>query len=326
MINFFRTLNPLNLFLLILVALVLRIGVFVELPASLNFEFIEPFAKLLLPIPLENSFTSEENILIAMVITVIQAVLFNRVINKHNLLGKPSFLPALMYVTASCLLVPFLVLSPALICNFLLIWMIDRFLGIYKQGHAMSVMYDCGIIIGIGTIIYFPFIAMLLTLWICLLIFRAFSWREWVAGLLGFATVFFFIGVFYYWNDSLTKFYNIWLPLTSPFPTKFNIKIYDYLVLIPIVPIVILAVYHLREKFFRSFVQVRKSFQLLFFIFLVAVVSFYLKSDHPIYHFLLCIPAGAVLMAYYFLNASKRWFYEGLYVVLIGSIIYFQIF
>ena len=101
---------------------------------------------------------------------------------------------------------------------------------------------------------------------------------------------------------------------------------YDYLVLIPIIPILILAVYQLREKFFRSFVQVRKSFQLLFFIFVAALVSFYLKSDHPIYHFLLCIPPGAVFMAYYFLNAGKRWFYEGLYAVLIFSIIYFQIF
>lgn len=326
MINLFRTLNPFNLFLLILVALILRIGIFIELPSSLSFEFIEPFAKLLLPIPLENSLTSEENILVAMVITVIQAVLFNRVINKHNLLGKPSFLPALMYVTSACLLVPFLVLNPALISNFLLIWMMDRFLGIYKQGHAMSVMYDCGIIVAIGTIIYFPFIAMLLTLWGCLLIFRAFNWREWSAGLLGFATVFFFIAVFYYWNNSLTKFYNIWLPLTSPFPTKFNINVYDYLVLIPIIPIIILAVFHLREKFFRSYVQIRKSFQLLFLMFIVAVVSFYLKSDHPIYHFLLCIPSGAVFMGYYFLNASKRWFYEGLYIILIGSIIYFQIF
>lgn len=326
MINFFRTLNPFNLFLLVIVALVLRIGIFIKLPPSLNFEFIEPFAKLLLPVPLENSLTSEENILAAMVVTIIQAVLFNRVINKHNLLGKPSFLPALMYVTASCLLVPFLVLSPALMCNFLLIWMIDRFLGIYKQGHAMSVMYDCGIIVGIGTIIYFPFIAMLLSLWGCLLIFRPFNWREWSAGLLGFATVFFFIAVFYYWNNSLTKFFNIWLPLTSPFPTKFNINVYDYLVLIPIIPIIILAVFHLKEKFFRSFVQVRKSFQLLFLIFLVAVVSFYLKSDHPIYHFLLCIPPGAVFMGYYFLNAGKRWFYEGLYFILIGAIVYFQIF
>ena len=326
MINFFRTLNPFNLFLLVVLALILRIGTFIETPSNLSFEFIEPFAKLLLPVPLENSLTSEENILAAMVITLIQAVLFNRVINRHNLLGKPSFLPALMYITSSCLLLPFLVLSPALICNFLLIWMIDRCLGIYKHGHAMSVMYDCGIIIGIGTIIYFPFIGMLLTLWICLLIFRAFNWREWIGGLLGFATVFFFIAVFYYWNDSLTKFYNIWLPLTTPFPTKFNINVYDYLVLIPIIPILILAVYQLREKFFRSFVQVRKSFQLLFFIFVAGLVSFYLKSDHPIYHFLLCIPPGAVFMAYYFLNAGKRWFYEGLYAVLIFSIIYFQIF
>lgn len=304
--------------------MILKLGILVNLPQEVHVEYIEPFARLLIDIPLESVFSPLENVLLNTIIILVQAMVFNWVVNHHNLLGKPTYLPALLYVTGASLFLPFLILSPALICNFLLIWIIHKFLGIYKHGSALSGMYDAGMIIGVGTIIYFPFIAMVLSLWLCLLIFRPFNWREWISGIIGFMTVFFFIAVFYYWNDSLDKFYRIWLPLTSSFPTRFNINIYNYLVLIPVIVIMILAGIHLRQKFFRSFVQVRKSFQLLLLMMVVVLLSFYLKADHPMYHFLLAVPMGAVFMAYYFLNATVRWFYESLYLILLGAILYFQ--
>lgn len=167
---------------------------------------------------------------------------------------------------------------------------------------------------------------MLPLMWISLIIFRPFNWREWVAVIIGFLTIFFFLAVYYFWNDSLDQFYQIWLPLGSKFPTKFNINFYDLLVLVPVVIILILGFFHLQKNFFRSVVQLRKSFQLLFFMFIITLASFYLKSNLVLYHFLLCVPSAAALMAYYFLHASRRWVYESLYFLLFGSIIYFQFF
>lgn len=326
MINRFRNLNPINLLSLIAVAILLRLGVLFHLPERLSFDFIEPFAKLLIPIPLENSFSPISNVFIALAITLIQAFIFNRVINKYNLIGKPTFLPALLYVTASSLFAPFELLSPTLICNFLTIWMIDKFLSIYKRDDVRTVMFDLGMIIALGTLIYFPFIAMLPLLWISLIIFRPFNWREWIIGILGFASIFFFLWVFYYWNDSTDQFFRIWLPLATRFPTNLEINLYDYLVLVPVLIIFIIGIIQLRNNFFRSFVQVRKSFQLLFFMFLLGIISFYLKADFRVYHFLLGVAPASILMAYYFLNATKRWFYESLYLSLAGFIIYFQLF
>ncbi len=326
MIKLFRSHNPLNLILMAGIALILRTGMLYNTPEKLSFDFIEPFTKLLIAIPLENAFSPIANIFIALFLMLIQAFIFNKVVNDYNLLGKPSFLPALMYVTTCSLLKPFLVLSPALICNFLIIWMIEKFLSVYRRDDVRSVMFDLGMIVALGTLIYFPFIAMLPLLWIGLVIFRPFSWREWIIGLIGFLTIFFFLGVFYYWNNSLDQFYNIWLPLATKFPTNLKIDLYNYLVLIPIVIVILLGILQLRNNFFRSFVQVRKSFQLLFFMFLLRMISFYFKPDFPVYHFLLCAPPVSVLMAYYFLNAGKRWIYESLYLFLIVFIIYFQLF
>ncbi|MGN7990508.1 DUF6427 family protein [Pedobacter sp. 22226] len=323
MINQFRKLNPINLVFLLAYTFFLRMAIFYEIPAHLNFDFLEPFARLLINVDLENAFTPSTNIFIAGILVYIQALIFNRIVNNHNLLGKPSFLPGLMFITGTSLFMPFMILSPALICNFLLIWIIDKFLKLGKSANSINTVFDIGMIIAVGTLVYFPFMVMLFMIFLALLLFRSFNWREWVAGLIGFITVFFFLAVFYYWNDNLSSFYQIWKPLGNKFPSVFKINYNDYLVLIPVAVIIILASLQLRENFFRSFISTRKSFQLLFFMFIVSAASFYLKPDFRTWHFLLCVPPGAVLLAYYFSNAKKRWFYETLFLLFVLSIQYF---
>ncbi|RZL46882.1 MAG: beta-carotene 15,15'-monooxygenase [Pedobacter sp.] len=323
MINQFRNLNPINLIILAAYTIFMRVAIFVNLPEHLNFEFLEPYAKLLIQIPLANSFSTTANLLLAALITFVQAMIFNRVVNNNGLLAKPSYLPALLYITGASLFTQFLILSPPLICNFLLIWIMDKFLKLGKTPNALMIMFDIGMIIALGTLIYFPFIVLLLMLWLSLLLYRSFNWREWISGVVGFLTIFFFVAVFYYWNDNIMQFYRIWRPLANKFPSNLKINYNDYLVLIPVSIIIALATLQLRENFFRSFISTRKAFQMLFFMFIIAIVSFYTKPDFRVYHFLLSVPPGAVLLAYYFSNAKKRWFYESLFAVLVLSIQYF---
>lgn len=323
MINQFRKLNPINILLLVVFTFFMRLAIFMNKPVQLQFEFLESFAKFFIQTPQTNYFSTTTNLCLAAIITIIQAILFNRVVNKYLLLSKPSFLPALLYIIASSLFLQFLILSPPLICNFLLIWIMDKFLSLAKVQKAMGLMFDVGILIGIGTLIYFPFITFLVMLWLSLLLYRPFNWREWIAGFLGFLTLFFFVAVFYYWNDNLYQFYQIWNPLGNKFPSLLKINLSDYLVLIPVAIVIILAILQLRNNFYRSFIATRKAYQMLFFMLLIALFSFYTKTDFKLFHFLLSVPSGAVLFAYYFSNAKKRWIYESLFVLLVFTVQYF---
>ncbi|WP_293301122.1 DUF6427 family protein [Pedobacter sp. UBA4863] len=322
MINQFRNLHPLNLLLLVAYAIFMRIAIFFNLPPELSFEILEPYTKLFINLP-KNPLSVEANVILAACFTLVQALIFNRIINNHGLLAKPSYLPALLYVTGTSLFLQFFVLSPALICNFLIIVIIDKFLKLSKATSAMSIMFDVGMLIAIGTLIYFPFILLLLMLWLSLLMYRPFNWREWISGIMGFLTIFIVVAVFYYLNDNIKHFMVIWQPLTNKFPSNLQINYNDYLVLIPVGIIMIMAVIQLRENFFRSFISTRKAFQMLFFMFVVSALSFYTKRGVTLAHFLLCVPPGAVLLAYYFSNAKKRWLYETLFVVLVICIQYF---
>ena len=130
MINQFRTSNPINAVYLLVYTFLMRIAIFYDLPSKLNFEFLEPYTRFFIQIPIGNELSSALNVTLAALIVYIQAILFNIVINNHSLLNKPGYLPGLLYITGSSLFMPFLILSPALFCNFLLIWVMDKLMRI----------------------------------------------------------------------------------------------------------------------------------------------------------------------------------------------------
>src|SRR5690606_17805983 len=248
----------------------------------------------------------------------------NSVINHFNFMGKPNFLTALLYMTLVSLFLPFLVLSPTLICNFITIWRVSKLFNIYRQPDVKGLMFDLGMIIALGSLIYFPFIVMLLLLWISLIIFRPFIWREWVTPVLGFTIIYFLIGVIYYWIDRFDEFIAIFSPFTNSFPTMLQVDIHDYFVGIPIGIAMIMFLFVLQDQYYRSVVQIRKSFQLLFFMLLLIVASFYLNEKITINHFLLCAPPLSIYLAFYFSHAKTKWLYETLYFIIILTILYFQ--
>ena len=324
MIKLFRTFNPANIVWLVIFLFLMRIGYAYHIPDKTGFPFTELFSRLLLPVSGKSFIPPLLNLFIASLIVFVQAMMINYLVNHFNLFGKSSFLPALMYITLSGLFIPFLLLTPALICNFLLIWMLFKLLNLYKGEAAKSNSYDLGMIVALGTLIYLPFIYIFLIIWVALVIFRPFDWREWIACVVGFITIFFLLGVFYYINDKLGQFFEIWRPLGTRFPVHFSIKYDNYLVLIPVIIILVLCFFKLQQNFFKSYVHIRKSFQLLFFVFLITAFSFYIRTDFHLDHFLLCAVPAAVFFAYYFLYAKSRWFYESLFILLLASIIYFQ--
>ncbi|QKJ28249.1 beta-carotene 15,15'-monooxygenase [Mucilaginibacter mali] len=325
MISVFRNFNPINVLWLVIMLVLTRICYLYTGPAQVELTLVESFARSLLPLNYVDMISLPLNMLLAGILVLAQAILLNYVVNHYNLISKPSFLPALMYVTVSGLFTPFLTVSPPLICNFLVIWMVFKLLSFYKGGDVKSTTYDLGMIVALGSIFYLPYIYLFLVIWIALLIFRPFDWRDWVAAIMGYVTVFFFLAVFYYLTDRIHSFYQIWVPLGSKFPNSIHIFNYkNYLLLIPVAVILVLCLFRLRANFFKSFILVRKSFQMFFSIFIVAGLAFYIKADFRLNHFLLCAVPISVFFAYYFLHATTRWIYESLYFLLLVGIIYFQ--
>lgn len=323
MIQIFRSHNPINIFWLVVLLFLMRIGLVFHLPQNLDASFTGLFSRLLITFPAK-TFTPSGNLFYASIIVLIQALWFNYIVNNHNLLGKPSFLPALLFITVSGLFQSFYTLSAPLLCNFLMMWILQKIFELYKTEEATSTAYDLGLIVGIGTLIYFPFITLFLAIWIGLLIFRSFNWHEWMSGLMGFLTILFFLSVYYYCTNQTIAFQSLTLSFKAQIPVFDISHPYHYLVLVPLIFIFILALFRLQNNFLKSMVMVRKTFQSLLFIILLIAAATFIKTDFTFNHFLLGAMPIATLSAYYFLYATRKWFYESLYLLLLFSILYFQ--
>lgn len=321
----FRKLNLINIVLLIVLGLVLCLSAFYHLPDASEVALIEPVVFSLFEDVDTFSFSPEVNIFLTLGLTILQALYLNYVINRYNFFPRPNFLVALMYLTLASLTLPFLVLTPILVCNFIFIWMLDKLLGIYHRTEALTDMLDLGIIVGLGSLIYFPFILFIVAAWIGLYLFRPFNWREWVIPLIGLGIVYFLLWVIYFWKDKTLDFSGLWDAAPDPVAYLERIDRLDLLILIPVASILIFFLVVLRQTIFKRVVYVRKTIFLLFGMLLLGVAAFFLAPEQQAIHFLLLVPTLAIYMAYYFSYAQLKWIYESLFVILIAMILIFQI-
>src|SRR3546814_19110754 len=99
-------------------------------------------------------------------IVIVQAILLNRSVTRHNLFSKTSYLPALMYAVLASMFSPFLTLNPVLFCNFFLVWLIDRILFLYRGANVLRITFDMGLAVGAGSLFYYPFLLIFPVTWL----------------------------------------------------------------------------------------------------------------------------------------------------------------
>ena len=94
--------------------------------------------------------------LLVFILISFQAIYFNRIISKFEVLYKPSNLPALIYIVLACLLPPFIGLHPFILINTLLLWILQKIFRLYKNDNTLGLCFDIGFLISILSMFYYP--------------------------------------------------------------------------------------------------------------------------------------------------------------------------
>src|SRR5690606_31471003 len=248
----------------------------------------------------------------------------NRSITRHNLFSKPSYLPALMYVVLASMFNPFLTLTPVLICNFFVLWLIDRILFLYRGANVLRITFDMGLAIGAGSLFYYPFLLIFPVTWFSLIIFRPFAWREWISPVIGLTVPYIFALTWFMYTGNMDSFFGIWQPFIVTFPSLLTIPPYDYMALIPLLFLLALPVHRMWITYFKNVLLIRRPQVWLAVLSALLIASFLLSQEKHLYHFMMLALPFAVFLAYYFVTARVKWFYETLFALLLGSIFCFQ--
>jgi hypothetical protein len=261
--------------------------------------------------------------LIGVLIVAFQAIYFNYIINKHEVLFRKSNVPLIMYVILISLSKSFLSINPILFTNTLLLIILDRTFNLYKNSSPLSMIFDIWMLLAIASLFYYPVIILLLLLWISLFILRPFIWREWIVGIFGFLVPYLFLCLYYFWNDKLMSFLGViaW-NFNFFFQVKFTLSTVDKVLLALVGLFFLFSLVKMQASFYKNVIRTRGFQQVLASMLVVSSFSFLLDNEVYFYDFTITVIPLSFFISYYFLAMKKTFWAELFFLVLAGTVIY----
>lgn len=253
-----------------------------------------------------------------------QALHLNFILNRHEVVFKASWLPALMYIIIGSVLPPFQWFHPMLFVNSLLIFAIDKIFYLYKNNQPLSLDFDIGLIIGLASLFYLPIIIFIFFFGSALILLRPFSWRDWITGIFGILLPLFFTFCYFFLTNHIMLLYekivlsgiNRPVGLTDIFQKEYVFSI------ILILFIVGSAIAKQQANFYKNVTKTRLN-HLVILLFAITGIVTSLFTDTPmIYRFYILTIPLSIWGGYYFLSMKKLWLAELIMLLLISSWVY----
>jgi hypothetical protein len=304
-VGIFRNYNPFGIIFLFFYGLILRFASFIDphIPIAQETDgFL--YHGLLRGLSGIGKVTPVIYPILAYTLIFIQAMTLNSLVNNHKLLPKSSFLPAMSYLLITALFPEWWQFSSTLLVNSLLVWVWARMSGLYNNNRAKLVLFNIGMVLGICSFFYFPSIALVVLMIFALIIMRPFNLSEWLVGLLGITTPYYFLFAYLYLTSQWDP--GRFIPsLSLSYPAFLqNVWAWGGMVLL-IVPFLISGFY-IQGNILKMLIQVRKSWSLLLLYLLTALLVPFINSSSTFEYWILCAPPFAAFHAYTFFHSNKK--------------------
>lgn len=304
MIGAFKANNPYNSFLLLLYGVLLKLPMFLypAIPVPQQTDgFL--FKQLLLQLNAVGNVLPGIYPFISFLLLYTQAISFNQMANGQRLMQKPTYLPAMAYLLITSLFQEWNILSAPLIVNSFVIWVWARMSGLGNNNKIAASLFNIGIAIGIATFFYFPSIAFTLLIIFGLILTRPFNPAEWLLSLLGIITPYYFLLSYVFLTD---KWIGYSFPGFSVSLPKFHESRWALAAIIIVLFATMAGIYFVRQNFRRQLVQTRKSWNLVFLYFFVALCIPFINATHTFQYWILCaVPLSAFVGAGFFYPTKK---------------------
>jgi len=305
-VGVFKQKNPGNAIVLLMYGLVLKIPTFlypvnVQPTQGDNYIFLL-ILKLLAPITREAPVVFS---IIAFILLFLQATLFNRICNSIKLFPRPNYLVAMSYMLVTSLMNEWSYFSAPLVINTILIWVWYRLMGLYSNNSPKTGIYNVAVLIGMLPLIYSPSIAFVVFLALALIITRPLRITEWMVGLLGLITPYYFlIGVLYLTDQ--WKFSKVIPTITFYIPRlPSSLWITGGIVLLTL-PF-LFGSYYVQDNLNKMLIHIRKSWSLLMSLLISAMLIILINPERNYLHWMLItVPIAAFHAAAFYYIPKKQ--------------------
>lgn len=258
--------------------------------------------------------------LIAFFLLYSQAIVFNRVCNEQKMIARPNYLYGMAYMLITTLFIEWNHFSAPLLINSLLIWIYYRVSILYNSNKPGAAIFNVGLIMGVVTLMYQPAIVFSIFLLMSLFIMRPLRVREWLIGILGITTPYYFLAIVLYLNNQwawkkIQPNISFNLPVM---PSSITVTVSIALLILPF----IIGGFFVQNNLTKMLIQVRKSWSLLLVFLIVSMLIIVANGGNNYVNWLLCaVPLTAFHAAAYF-YPRRQLFPQVLHWLIFGWAIY----
>lgn len=255
------------------------------------------------------------------VISLLMSMGFNNLISEKGVLKYNTILPASVLIIFASVF-PF---SPVWITVFLLLFFLNKLLGVYQKERPYAVLFDAGLLLGLSVLIYPPSIFLFPIIYVANLTYSAIGWRNYIIPVLGFISPLLIAASYLFFVDDLPLYLvHYKISLSWHLPT-ISVSLSKGVFLAFLVILLLSAFKELAQWIPLKSLRSRKAFIVFVAYFFFACFGFFTLAAEGLQHLLILAFPIAALAGNYLLFARKWWWYETLFALFLLSAIYFHL-
>lgn len=232
----------------------------------------------------------------AFLITIATAFLLNQLATEFGFSARISQLAMLMYVLLSSALTIYTALSPLILVNFLLLFMLQSLFKLSETSKAIPIVFNAALITGITALIYLPATFLLLIIWLSFIIFRIVKWRFLLVSIVGFTIPLLYAFVWYFWFDQSSEAYTLLTSLWRfQLPDLLTYALIDMILGIVFLVFILIVVVQTINSLMERNINIRQMLAVTINLLVLAFLLFVLFSKSNAASLLMCIPASLIL-------------------------------
>ena len=197
------------------------------------------------------------------IVAIFIAIFINRMVNKYLLFGKPTFLPANLFLILSSGFIINQSINPVWIFAFFFIWSLDNFFAASIKENQAESCFLGALLYAFGTLFYGKALFLAPIVWFMMIGLRAFSLKTFLASILGLSLPYLYI---FFVPISLSEqrdlfdliVYNMFVPVRM---LPFSIPFFIYIGFLSL--ILILGLVNVIGKYSSKKIATRNYFKIL---------------------------------------------------------------
>ncbi len=258
---------------------------------------------------------------VALVLLLLQAVVFNVTLNRLSVYASKNYLPALLYLVLGSLSLEFSMLSPLLIGNTFIILSLPYIVTVSREGFENNRLFVGGFMIGLAALSYLPLALFLVVGAFAVIFFASSTFRSFLLMLCGFAFPYALLVTYYLYTGALEEF--VTLHLFQPWQLKVNFIVPPaHIAKFMCLPALLLVLSFMSMLSLPQRLVFQVKFQQVMWVWLfTSLLLVFTRPEISTGTFVVVLPPIAYFSEYFFVSGRKAWLLNLVFVLVLAGVL-----